>query len=346
MPYVEYAGNMHLHTSYSDGTWAHRGVAEAAAQAGLDYVIVTDHNIWVSGVEGYYGKVLLLVGEEVHDCRRVPPGNHMLVYGAEREMSPEAGDPQQLLNAVRESGGLAFLAHPVEFASRVAGEGAFGWADWNISGYTGIEVWNYMSEFKARIPTILHAVYYAYFPVSGIKGPFRQTLDLWDRLLAGGGRVVGIGGADAHGRSYSFGPLRRMVLPYSYLFGAVNTHILAEHRFTGDLASDKAIVLEALRAGRGWVGCDVLGSTREFVFTARSSSANAIVGQELRRHGAVTFEVQTPLAADIRVVVAGRVAARATGKKLKFTTADAGAYRVEVYRQGKGWIFSNPIYVL
>ncbi len=346
MPYVEYAGNMHLHTLYSDGTGTHRGVAEAAAQAGLDYVIVTDHNVWVGGIEGYYGKVLLLVGEEVHDCRRTPPGNHLLVYGAGRDLSPEASNPQGLLDAAREAGGLTFLAHPVEFASRVSGESCFGWMDWAISGYTGIEVWNYMSEFKARIPTLLHAVYYAYFPLGAVRGPFRQTLQLWDRLLAGGGRVVGIGGADAHANTYSIGPLRRVVFPYVHLFSAVNTHVLAEQRLTGDLAVDKGVILEALRAGRCWIGNDLAGSTREFAFTARSGSANATMGQELRRRGAVTFEAQTPLPGEIRLVVAGRVVARARGRRLKFTTADAGPYRVEVYRGGRGWIFSNPIYIL
>ncbi|HSM58601.1 MAG TPA: hypothetical protein VK879_20775, partial [Candidatus Sulfomarinibacteraceae bacterium] len=47
-----------------------------AIRAGLDFIIVTDHNVWVHGVEGYYetdeGRVLLLTGEEVHDVRRQP----------------------------------------------------------------------------------------------------------------------------------------------------------------------------------------------------------------------------------------------------------------------------------
>lgn len=345
MPYFEYAGNMHAHTLYSDGTWAHRGVAEAAALAGLDYVITTDHNVWVDGVEGYYGQVLLLVGEEVHDCRRWPQANHLLAYGAERELSPEAGDPQRLLDVVHEAGGLSFLAHPVEFASRVANEKALGWADWNVSGYTGIEIWNYMSEFKARIPTWLHAAYYAYAPLGALRGPFPQTLQLWDRLLAGGRPVVGIGGADAHGTTYSLGPVRRVIFPYAYLFRAVNTHVLTGQRLTGQAAPDKAILFEALQAGRCWVGCDVLDSTRGFTFTARSGAAGATMGQALKRHGAVVFDVQTPQPGRIRLMMAGRPVAQASGRQLKFTTADAGAYRVEVYRRGKGWIFSNPIYV-
>ena len=156
---IELVGNMHMHTTYSDGEATHREIAEAAARAGLDWVIVTDHNVWVKGVAGYYDNVLLLVGEEVHDCRRVPQANHLLVFGAECELAPLASSPQAVIDAANASGALTFLAHPIEKASRVAKEDALGWVDWNVTGYTGIEVWNYMSEFKAlgngpRIPAL------------------------------------------------------------------------------------------------------------------------------------------------------------------------------------------------
>ncbi|MCZ7670369.1 MAG: PHP domain-containing protein [Chloroflexi bacterium] len=78
----ELTGNMHMHTPYSDGEKYHKEIADAAIDAGLDYLIVTDHNIWVDGLEGYYenenGRVLLLVGEEVHNVRRQPQASHFL----------------------------------------------------------------------------------------------------------------------------------------------------------------------------------------------------------------------------------------------------------------------------
>ena len=43
-----------MHTTYSDGTGSHKEIAEAALRAGLDAIIVTDHNVLVSGPEGYY----------------------------------------------------------------------------------------------------------------------------------------------------------------------------------------------------------------------------------------------------------------------------------------------------
>jgi len=46
--------NLHMHTRYSDGFGSHQEIAQAAMVAGLDAVIVTDHNVWIDGPEGYY----------------------------------------------------------------------------------------------------------------------------------------------------------------------------------------------------------------------------------------------------------------------------------------------------
>jgi hypothetical protein len=336
---------MHMHTVYSDGTATHREIAQAAARAGLDFVIATDHNVWVSGVAGYYENVLLLVGEEVHDCRRVPQANHLLVLGAECELAPLATHPQAVIDEANARGALTFLAHVVERACRVADEGAFGWDDWEVTGYTGLEIWNYMSEFKARIPTVLHALRYAFAPVAGLRGPFPEALNVWDQLLLGGHLVVGIGGADAHGNSYSLGPLRRTIFPYEYLFSAINTHLLIENPLTGDMAADQMVIFDALRNGRAWVGCDVLGNTHGFWFEAKSGLSAATVGGEISRAAAVKLQVTTPLPGDIRIVGNGGVVARASGQSCQYLAAQAGAYRAEIYRGGKGWIFSNPIFV-
>jgi predicted metal-dependent phosphoesterase TrpH len=101
--------NLHMHTCYSDGTGTHKDIAEAAIITGLDAVIVTDHNVLVQGVEGYYhvgrSRVLLLVGQEVHDQDRDPQKNHLLVFNANRDLSTLADDPQTLINGVAEAGG-------------------------------------------------------------------------------------------------------------------------------------------------------------------------------------------------------------------------------------------------
>lgn len=350
MTTYEYVGNLHVHTTYSDGEALHAEVAQAAAEAGLDFVVVTDHNVWVDGLEGYRGTVLLLVGEEVHDVRRQPQANHLLVYGAEAEVVLRASESQGLIDEVNRQGGFCYLAHPYEYVGRARHDlEAIPWVDWDVTGYCGLEVWNYMSEFKALVRSKLAAVYYVFFPTRGIRGPFRATLRRWDELLSQGRRVSAIGAADAHGTPYSLGPLRRVVFPYEYLFRCVNTHVLTEHPLNRVLEHDKALIYEALRAGRTWAGYDLPASTAGFRFEARSGAKHAIVGGELGRAGAVIFEIHTPRAGSIRLLRNGQVVARVRGRYLKHTSAEPGAYRVEVYRRHslgrRGWIFSSPIYV-
>jgi hypothetical protein len=346
----EIVSNLHVHTPYSDGTWYHAQIAQAAAEAGIDLVVITDHNVWVDGVEGYYENVLLLVGEEVHDVQRLPQCDHLLIYGAEEEMAPHPGDSQQLINAVKEKGGLCFLAHPVERASPLDPElAAIPWEDWEVTGYHGIELWNYMSEFKALAQTRLAALLYALNPDLGIKGPFRHTLRLWDKLLAEGRRVVAIGGSDAHGDQYSLGSFSRVLFPYPHLFGCVNTHILIPSPLTRDLETDKATIYRALQAGHCFVGYDALGATRGFRFYARSGSQLVNMGDELKREAALNFQVELPAPADTRLLRDGKVVARSSDRRLNHTTATPGIYRVEVYRRHRSrqraWILSNPIYV-
>lgn len=352
----ELAGNVHIHTPYSDGELYHADIAAAASRAGLDFVITTDHNVRVGGVEGYYGReaeerVLLLSGEEVHDTRRAPQANHLLVYGAEQEMASHATSPQELLDSVDNAGGFCYLAHPLERTPAYTGEPDLSWVDWNISGYQGLELWNYMSEFKSLVTGFGSSLRYAVQPHKGISGPFPETLELWDRLLKEDQRVRIIGGADAHGQTYRKGPLKRTLFPYEYLFRCVNTHLVSQHALQGILEHDKRVIYGALKAGHSFVGYDLPAPTRGFRFTAQGMQSKAIMGDWIKLGHGVTLQAVVPRIADTRLVFNGEVIRREVeSTHMTHIATERGAYRVEVYIQfeGKkrGWIFSNPIFVV
>ncbi|MBN1873469.1 MAG: PHP domain-containing protein [Anaerolineae bacterium] len=350
-PYREYIGNLHIHSSYSDGKASHQDIAQAANAAGLDFIIVTDHNIWPQDLEGYYRRTLILIGEEIHNVRRRPQSNHLLVYNAEQEMAPYSfGSPQTLIRTVQERHGFCYIAHPVEKSSPLMNElAAIPWTDWPVEGITGLEIWNYMSEFKGLLWSNLAALIYAFRPEWGIRGPNHATLRLWNELLHKGQRLAAIGGADAHGSTYTMGPLKRTLFPYEYLFRCVNTHILTRGPLKLELEHDKALIYEALRAGRTWVGYDLPRSTRGFRFTAQSGAAQAMPGEELKRLGAVTLYVSLPTRGEIHLLRDGQRVRMVRGTELRYTSVEPGIYRVEVYRRYKlrkvGWIFPSPIYV-
>ena len=363
----ELSGNMHMHTPYSDGEKYHEAIAEDAIRAGLDFIIVTDHNVWVQDVEGYYengdGRVLLLTGEEVHNVRRRPQASHFLAYGARQEMARYAADPQELIDRTIEAGGHGFLAHPHEKDLPFVDESNLGWHDWDIEGFTGLEIWNYMSSFKNRLAEALErmplkrkslgmliAARMALNPQKVVTGPEPETLALWDELLASGKRVVAIGNSDAHGTPMSIGPLRREIYPYEFLFRAVNTHLLTPTPLSGDLDADRRMIHQAIGQGNAWVGYDMPHPTAGFRFSGQGSE-EGVMGDRVKLEVGATLQVHTPAQADIRLIRHGETVAQAVDSTdLVHTPLEQGAYRVECtidyLGQSRGWIYSNPIYLV
>ena len=346
--------NLHMHTRYSDGSGTHRDIAKAAFSAGVDVVIVTDHNILVQGFEGYYKeknkKILMLIGEEVHDQARDPQKNHLLVFGAGHELATFAENPQQLINQVRDAGGISFLAHPDDPEAPAFKEVDISWVDWSVQNYTGIELWNALSELKTIVPTKLHGAFYALFPALVAHQPIPSTLAKWDELLSQGRRVVAIGGSDAHALHMSLGPISRVIFPYEFHFRTVNTHVLVSETLSGDVNKDKKLIYRAMTAGHCYVGYDLPASTRGFNFTAQGKDKNVIMGDELPAKGGVTLQAKLPVQAEIRLLKDGdMIQVWKNQQSCTHITTEAGTYRVEGYRRylGKlrGWIYSNPIYV-
>jgi hypothetical protein len=346
--------NLHMHTRYSDGDGSHADIAAAALKAGLDAVIVTDHNVWVNGPAGYFNerdrRVLLMVGEEIHDQTRQPGKNHLLVFGGHRELATYAHDTQLLLNTIAKEAGLAFIAHPVDPAAPSVHQDDISWVDWNVYGFTGLELWNGFSEFKSRIKSKLYAIFYAYFPRYIAQGPLPEALLKWDELLSSGRRVVAIGGSDAHALRLRLGPLHRTVFPYEFHFRAVNTHVYLPRALGTDVVSDSNMILDALSQGHCFIGYDLPASTRGFTLIAQGMQQTAQMGDELDRKGGVTLKIRLPRRTECVLVKDGKpVRTWKNHDSCIFIATEPGAYRVEVYLnylgRRRGWIFSNPVYI-
>lgn len=352
--------NLHMHTRYSDGSGTHKDIAQAAMQTGLDAVIVTDHNVLVQGVEGYYRfgpssslrttRVLLLVGQEVHDQDRDPQKNHLLVFNANRDLSALADDPQTLINGVREAGGICFIAHPRDPEAPAFHETDISWEDWTVQNFTGIELWNGLSELKTVVPTKLHGAFYAFFPKFIGHRPILEVLQRWDDLMANGNRVVAIGGSDAHALDLHMGPIHRIIFPYAFHFKTVNTHVFVPQPLTGDVHTDKKMIYDAIAAGRCFVAYDLPAPTRGFTFKAKGLETSVIMGEEISVKGGVTLQAHVPEPAEIHLIKDGKqIGVWKKNHACTYTATEPGVYRVEVYRnylgKKRGWIYSNPIYV-
>ena len=381
----EYFGNIHMHTTHSDGTGSFDDLIAGAAQGQLDFVFVTDHNVLVrEEEEGYRRGILTLVGQEVHDTEREESGNHLLCLGVETDVSDQAKDPQVLVDAVRQQDALAVLAHPIEERTNLFPR-LYPWHSWEVSGYHGVELWNYLSSFRSFTNSYLQAVLVAFLPHLFTVGPLPAMLKKWDELTQAR-PVVALGGTDVHAMTHSLGPISRRFMTYEECAKGLNTHLLTETAMRGqpedgdsdlnnpNVQHDRRLVLDALRRGRCWVGYDLAGSTKGFRFWAemttpdharyavfedflaedldgRTITKNLQMGDSiaLAAGQCLRLHVQAPESADVRLLRNGRIVAQGHVADLSYDARDAGVYRVEVWkhRWGKlrGWIFSNPIYV-
>ncbi len=351
MPLHDVACVMHLHSTHSDGTGTVPEIAAAGERAGVDAVLLTDHDTLEArrrGEERWYGSTLVLVGEEISP----PNANHYLAFGLDREIPHRGRSAGEICAAVAEAGGFGFAAHPFSRGSERFRRGAGGmpWRDLDAAGLTGIELWSFVTDTAERLGSIRDAIRFVVRPGAFVDHPPERNLAEWDRLCADR-RVTAVGGLDAH----QFGlrvagrvPLRLMA--YERSFRYLRTHVLCDGPMSGDAPSDRERIYAALRAGCCYIAMDALAPARGFAFGANAGGRTVAIGEEARfDDGPWRISARTPRPAELRLLRAGREVARVEGRELEATAAEPGAYRLEARVTAGGrdrtWIISNPVYL-
>lgn len=347
--------SLHNHTIYSDGKGTHQQVAQAAMRAGLDAIIMTDHNVLVKDFQKYWyqdgKKVLMLVGEEIHDQGRQPQANHLLVFNAREELAQHAPVLQNLVDQVHRAGGLSFIAHLYDPACPSIKEDDISWYDWSVKGYTGIELWNSLSDLKVNSHNYAQVVFHVFFPDFLFRTAAKQITVKWDELLGQGNKVVAIGGADAHEIVAHAGPLTRKVFPYEYHFRTVTTHVLLEKPLKEMTAEDNDTIMDALEKGHCYVALDLHKKANGFRFSCEGNGCAGIMGDEAKSEGTITLKITLPEISECVLLKDGKVIETWKKKQnIVYYAMEKGVYRVEVYRKTwfgrrSGWIYSNPIYI-
>ena len=334
--YVEYRGAIHIHSTYSDGGGSVSEIIEAAQRAGIDFVVITDHNtLDAKADEGWHGDALVLVGQEAAHFRR-----HCIALGIDRPIRRDQS-MQAILDEAASQGGLSFVVHPHGRYRPLFKLRSFEWESWEVNGYTGIEIWSYMFDWIKDFRWQKWRKFWKE-PDAQISGPFPKTLMKWDELCQSR-RVVGIGGLDAHARRFVFGKIE--VFPYEEMFRKLTTHILVREAFSGKAEEDTHLVLEALAAGRCFIGYDLLGPTDGFRFDLVGDRHVGTMGEEVSWREGFRVEVHVPEPAHIRVLRNGRTVKRVRGSQCVLRLDAPGVYRTEVRLDERPWIYSNPIYV-
>ncbi|WP_224370894.1 PHP domain-containing protein [Hyalangium versicolor] len=101
-------GAFHVHTTRSDGHGTVEEVAAAARAAGLQFVVLTDHNDFAPREPAFINGVLMVPAVEIST-----PSGHLVAFGMQTPLDG-ARARQEGVRAVEAAGGVSVLAHPVQ----------------------------------------------------------------------------------------------------------------------------------------------------------------------------------------------------------------------------------------
>jgi hypothetical protein len=177
-------GVQHVHTEYSWWDLAYwfrpapsvEEQAQAAKNAGLSWVIITDHEEMMDAGDWNNAKqdcedaemitgIKVMLGEEVGSVDPFSSQGHYLAYDINSYVDAD-NNCQDMIDDVNSQGGFGYIAHPFNPPD--------DWADWSATGYTGLEIMN---------------------------GPTAQAsaINKWTEILEDpSARIFAIGNSDAH----------------------------------------------------------------------------------------------------------------------------------------------------
>ena len=169
---------LHAHTTNSDGELAPDLLVRHFDWAGYDVLAITDH--WVRTVERSTRTLLVIPSTELNaTCGSSEDDAHVLALGVEADPEPpDSFAPlQEVVDWIREHGGLPYLAHTYWSGLRTE--------QWDgCEGLLGLEVWNSGCELEiGRGDASIH----------------------WDEALERGASLQGLATDDSHHPGYDSG---------------------------------------------------------------------------------------------------------------------------------------------
>jgi hypothetical protein len=134
-----YKGNLHTHTTRSDGRYSVEECRDAYKKMGYDFLCITDHRKYY---EGYQSEdFIVLPGTEFHyHDEKTRKAFHITGININKEIqTDDTCTPQYIIDQINEAGGIAVMAHPAW--SLLTHEDTMG-----LGGLTAIEIYNTLSE--------------------------------------------------------------------------------------------------------------------------------------------------------------------------------------------------------
>ena len=373
----EYRGILHSHSRYShDSDVPFEDILRAVKGAGLDFICLSDYP--TAGRADFN-----LQWRGLHEGKLFIPGFEMkegiMPFGvASGIVLSNETDSATLAHQIAANGGLLFYAHPEEPRDWDRPE-LVGMEIYNIHS----DFKRFSHKPQVLLPDLL--LNQGRYPEHVLHRLFSRPVDFlhhWDDLNRTR-HITGIAGNDCHQNigfrgiytasgtirvedtspktlkefklnwfsrplaRLFFGPLLpdRMLFhvqldPYERIARFVNTHVLARE------LSEPAI-LDALRAGRVFVGFDMIADSSSFRWFAAAGTNQTVMGEMAPFSTGTRLHAMSPLPCRFTVLKDGRAVFQQEGRSADWTPPGPGKYRVEaelkVLDAWVPWVYANPI---
>ncbi len=360
--FFDYKGVTNVHTQMSSGSGDFATVIGAAQAANLDFISITDLNVFDKprAMAGYHGHLLVMMDGEYSYLN-----SRLLNIGATTSRHLQGVGRSQVLFADLLSQpdkeldiGLFILAHPLKPKHRWSGEYPVG--------LDGIEVINLKSVWQEawdhnKLSFLISLLILPFNEKLALLRLFKapdEEIQLWDTLTAQR-RMVGLAGADAEAKMIMGGSFLRYPT-YSTLFSLVRNHILIRSELTGSAAGDLEKVAQGIRQGQLYMSLDILGNPKGFNAVMKNEK-DAIypIGSKLKFEKGLKLEVTLPqkpkVPFDTVIYKNGQRMLTSNSQVTEYYINSPGVYRVMVrviptlpLPDGKKWIpwiYTNPFYV-
>jgi len=360
--FFDYKGVTNVHTQMSSGSGDLAKVMAAAQESGLDFISITDLNLFEkpSALVGYHAGLLVMIDGEYSYLN-----SRLLNIGASTSRHLQGVGRSQVLfadllsqNSRDPDVGILVLAHPMRERYRWTGEYPVG--------LDGLEIVNLKSMWegawiKNKISAIFSLLEFPFNEELALLRLFEEPEDelrLWDQLNSKR-RVIGIAGAGADSKVV-IGKARWRFPSYQTLFSIVRNHVVLRSEMTGSAAGDLDKLSHALREGHFYMSLDILGNPKGFNALIRQPKGGTfLMGSHLDYESGLSLEVhlpQTPVVPFETVIFRNGERIHVSNQKLThYALVQPGVYRVVVrviptlpLPDGKKWIpwiYTNPFYV-
>jgi hypothetical protein len=361
--FLDYKGVTNVHTSLSTGSGDIPTVIAAAQAAGLDFLSITDLNLYdkPNSLAGYHGSLMVMMDGEYSYLN-----SRLLNIGATSTKHLQGVGRSQVLFADLLSqterdpeAGLLILAHPMK--------GRYRWTGEYPPGLDGIEVINLKNVWQEAWENKKLSFFASLF-----QFPFNEKLALLRLFenpeeelhildeLSAKRPVVAIAGADADAKMVVGGSFLRFP-SYETLFSLVRNHVLLRSELVGDARADSEKLAAALRAGQFYMSLDILGNPKGFNAVIRRKTGGPVLpmGSRVAFEDGLSLEINLPQrpAAPVDIIIYrnGEKMMTSNSQVTQYYLNSPGVYRVMVrviptlpLPDGKKWIpwiYTNSFYV-